>query len=62
MAASTDTVCEGLLKLLHLLYDKDILGEDAILKWYNSDDKSSTAVALRKQVMPTGRTGFGRET
>ncbi|PNF27949.1 hypothetical protein B7P43_G16441 [Cryptotermes secundus] len=52
MAASTDTVCEGLLKLLHLLYDKDILGEDAILKWYNSDDKSSTAAALRKQVAP----------
>lgn len=52
MAASTDTVCDGLLKLLHLLYEKDILGEDIILKWYNSGDKSSTAAALRKQVAP----------
>jgi hypothetical protein len=53
MAASTDTVSDGLLKLLHLLYEKDILGEDTILKWYNSGDKSSTAAALRKQVMST---------
>jgi hypothetical protein len=54
MAASTDTVRDGLLKLLHLLYEKDILGEDSILKWYNSGDKSSTAAALRKPVMSTG--------
>jgi hypothetical protein len=54
MAASTGTVCDGLLKLLHLLYEKDILGEDTILKWYNSGDKSSTAASLRKQVMFTG--------
>jgi hypothetical protein len=54
MAASSDTVCNGLIKLLHLLYEKDILGEDAIMKWYNSgDDESSTAAALRKQVITT---------
>jgi hypothetical protein len=56
MACPTDTVPNGLLRLLHLLYQKDILGEDIILKWYNSGDESSTAAALRKQVMSTGRT------
>jgi hypothetical protein len=54
MAASTDTVRDGLLKLLHLLYEKDILEEVTILKRYNSGDKSSAAAALRKQVMSTG--------
>jgi hypothetical protein len=54
MASSTDTVRNGLLKLLHLLYEKDILGEDIILKWYNRGEESSTAAALRKQVMSTG--------
>jgi hypothetical protein len=54
MAASTDIVRDGLLKLLHLLYEEDILEEDIILKWYNSGDKSSTAAALRKQVMSAG--------
>jgi hypothetical protein len=56
MASSTDLVCNGLLKLLHLLYEKDILGEDIILKWYNSGEESPTAAALRKQVLATGFT------
>jgi hypothetical protein len=56
MAASTGIVHHLLLKLLHLLYEKDILGEDIILKWYNSGEESSTAAAVRKQVMPTGCT------
>jgi len=52
MAASTDMLCDGLMKLLHLLYEKDILGEDVIMKWYNSGvGESSVATALRKQVM-----------
>jgi hypothetical protein len=52
MAASTDMLRDGLMKLLHLLYEKDILGEDVIMKWYNSGvDESSVATALRKQVI-----------
>jgi hypothetical protein len=52
MAASTDMLRDGLMKLLHLLYEKDILEEDVIMKWYNSGDgESSTATALRKQVI-----------
>ena len=45
-------LCDGLMKLLHLLYEKDILGEDVIMKWYNSGvGESSVATALRKQVI-----------
>ena len=52
MAASTDMLHDGLMKLLHLLYEKDILGEDVIMKWYNSGvGESSVATALRKQVI-----------
>jgi len=52
MAASTDLLHDGLMKLLHLLYEKDILGEDVIMKWYNSSvGESSVATALRKQVV-----------
>lgn len=52
MAASTDMLHDGLMKLLHLLYEKDILGEDVILKWYNSGaGVSPVATALRKQVI-----------
>lgn len=52
MAASTDMLHDGLMKLLHMLYDKDIFGEDVIMKWYNSGvGESSVATALRKQVM-----------
>jgi hypothetical protein len=51
MAASTDMLRDGLMKLLHMLYEKDILGEDVIMKWYNNGDgESTTATALRKQV------------
>jgi hypothetical protein len=53
MAASTDTLRDGLMKLLHLLYEKDILGEDIIMKWYNSGDEKLTSAALRKQVICT---------
>jgi hypothetical protein len=56
MASSTDIVCNGLMKLLYLLYLRDILGEDIILKWYRTGDESSTAAAVRKQVMSTGCT------
>jgi hypothetical protein len=56
MASSTDKVPNGLLKLLHLLYEKDILGEDIILEWYNNGDESSTAADLHKQIMSTGCT------
>lgn len=52
MAASTDMLHDGLMKLLHMLYEKDILGEDVIMKWYNSGvGESSVATALRKQVI-----------
>jgi len=52
MAASTDMLHDGLMKLLHLLYEKEILGEDVIMKWYNSGaDISPVAAALRKQVI-----------
>jgi hypothetical protein len=59
MAASTDTVRDGLIKLLHLLYEKDILGEDIIMKWYNSGDDESTSAALRKQVIRTVSEKYG---
>lgn len=53
MAASTDVLRDGLMKLLHLLYQNYILVEDVILKWYNSGHgESSIATALRKQVAP----------
>jgi hypothetical protein len=52
MAASTDVLRDGLMKLLHLLYQNYILVEDVILKWYNSGHgESSIATALRKQVI-----------
>jgi len=52
MAASTDMLHDGLMKLVHLLYEKDILGEDVIMKWYNSGaGVSPVATALRKQVI-----------
>jgi hypothetical protein len=52
MTASTDLLHDGLMKLLHLLYETDILGEDVIMKWYKSSvGESSVATALRKQVI-----------
>jgi hypothetical protein len=52
MAASTDTLRDVLIKLIHLLYENDILGEEIIMKWYNSgEDKSTTSAAVRKQVI-----------
>lgn len=52
MAASKDILRDGLMKLLHMLYEKDILGEDVIMKWYNSGvGESPVATALRKQVI-----------
>lgn len=44
---------EILPKLLHFLYESDILEEDSILDWYNSSDEASpSAAAIRKEVMP----------
>jgi hypothetical protein len=52
MAASTDMLHDGVMKLLHLLYEKDILGEDVIMQWYKGGvGESSVAIALRKQVI-----------
>lgn len=40
-------------KLLHYLYDKDILSEDTILEWYESPPEESPAASkLRKVVKP----------
>ncbi|PSN41588.1 hypothetical protein C0J52_17905 [Blattella germanica] len=53
MATSTDILRECLIKLLHLLYEKDILTEDNIMEWHkSSDEESETAASLRKQVAP----------
>ncbi|CAH1390887.1 unnamed protein product [Nezara viridula] len=41
------------LKLIHLLYNKDILSEDAILKWYNEPRmENEESKRLRKVVEP----------
>ncbi|XP_069685017.1 translation initiation factor eIF2B subunit epsilon [Periplaneta americana] len=53
MASSTEVVQGGLTKLIHLLYDKDVLSEENIVKWYNNgDEESPTASSLRKQITP----------
>ncbi|KAJ9593230.1 hypothetical protein L9F63_015229 [Diploptera punctata] len=52
MATSVDILREGLIKLLHLLYEQEILTEDNIMEWYKHGDKSEMAINLRNQVAP----------
>lgn len=54
VAGSDEYLPPCLNKLLHILYDKDILDEQSILTWYNSpaDPESTIAQDLRKKVVP----------
>uniref|UniRef100_A0A0A9XB24 Translation initiation factor eIF2B subunit epsilon n=1 Tax=Lygus hesperus TaxID=30085 RepID=A0A0A9XB24_LYGHE len=40
------------MKLIHLLYDKDVLEEDAIMKWFSHPRNPSDGQSLRKIVKP----------
>nr|CAD7200936.1 unnamed protein product [Timema douglasi] len=43
VATSRKELRDSLLKLLHLLYEQEILGEEAILKWHSSPDLDDPA-------------------
>nr|CAD7569596.1 unnamed protein product [Timema californicum] len=53
VATSRKELRDSLLKLLHLLYEQEILGEEAILKWHSSPDLDDPAATpLRTTVEP----------
>nr|CAD7455375.1 unnamed protein product [Timema tahoe] len=53
VATIREELRDSLLKLLHLLYEQDILGEEAILKWHSSPDLDDPAATpLRITVEP----------
>nr|CAD7424066.1 unnamed protein product [Timema monikensis] len=53
VATSRKELRDSLLKLLHLLYEQEILGEEAILKWHSSPDLDDPAATpLRTTANP----------
>ena len=52
---ANSTVSANIVKLLHYLYNAEVLTEEVIIAWYNqssaaADEQRTQAVALRKQV------------
>ena len=48
-ALSNKTVNTVLVKLLHILYDADVLSENVLIKWHRMD-KEDEYKAIKKQV------------
>lgn len=53
VAESSNEFCSVCLKLIHLLYNKDILSEEPILKWFSEPrEENEQSKKLRKLVQP----------
>lgn len=53
IASTTQELLPFLQHLLHMLYDKDILSEEKILEWYESDDKDIDSFEFQKNKVRT---------
>lgn len=53
IASTTQELLPFLQHLLHMLYDKDILSEEKILEWYESDDKGIDSFEFQKNNVRT---------
>lgn len=50
VASTTQQLLPFLQHLLHLLYDKDVLSEEKIIEWYESDDKDTEEFQARGKI------------
>ncbi|XP_003690567.2 translation initiation factor eIF-2B subunit epsilon [Apis florea] len=53
IASTTQELLPFLQHLLHMLYDKDILSEEKILEWYESDEKGIDSFEFQKNKVRT---------